>query len=132
MRKFTRWTLYALWLFLVLYLSLVPSDDAPDVSIPYIDKVAHFGFYFGAVFLYLNAKLHLSLMMTQKRVVFTAVLGHFLMSGGVELMQMFMSVGRAAEWIDLLFNAIGAFSAPFFYWFWSNNFSVKKTEMEEN
>lgn len=124
MRKFTGWTLYALWLSLVLYLSLVPSDDAPDVSIPYIDKVAHFGFYFGAVFLYLNAKLHLSLMMAQKRVVFSAVLGHFLMSGGVELMQMFMSVGRAAEWIDLLFNAIGAFSAPFFYWFWSKKISA--------
>jgi len=123
-RKFTRWTLYALWLFLVLYLSLVPSDDAPDVSIPYIDKAAHFGFYFGAVFLYLNAKLHLSSMMAQKRVVFSAVLGHFFMSGGVELMQMFMSVGRAAEWMDLLFNAIGAFSAPFFYWFWSKKISA--------
>ena len=114
MRKFTRWTLYSLWLSLVLYLSLVPIDDAPEVSIPYIDKAAHFGFYFGAVFLYLNAKLHLSSLMTQKRVVFSAVLGHLLMSGGLELMQMFMSVGRAAEWIDLLFNAIGAFLAPFF------------------
>lgn len=124
MRKFTRWTLYALWLSLVLYLSLVPSDDAPDVSIPYIDKAAHFGFYFGAVFLYLNAKLHLSSLMTQKRVVFSAVLGHFLMSGGVELMQMSMSMGRAAEWIDLLFNAIGAFLAPFFYWFWSKKISA--------
>ena len=109
---------------LVLYLSLVPSDDAPKVSLPYIDKAAHFGFYLGAVFLFLYAKLDTWSITPQKRIVFSVILGHVFLSAGVELMQMFLDMGRAAEWTDLLFNVLGAVSAPFIFWFWSKKINA--------
>ena len=109
---------------LVLYLSLVPSDDAPKVSLPYIDKAAHFGFYLGAVFLFLYARLDTWSMTPQKQIVFSVILGHVFLSAGVELMQMFLDMGRAAEWTDLLFNALGAVSAPFIFWFWSKKINA--------
>ena len=109
---------------LVLYLSLVPSDDAPKVSLPFIDKAAHFGFYLGAVFLFLYARLDTCSMTPQKRIVFSVILGHVFLSAGVELMQMFLDMGRAAEWTDLLFNALGAVSAPFIFWFWSKKINA--------
>ncbi len=124
MPRYGRWLAYGLWMALVLYLSLVPSDDAPKVSLPYIDKAAHFGFYLGAVFLFLYARLDTWSMTPQKRIVFSAILGHVFLSAGVELMQMFLDMGRAAEWTDLLFNALGAVSAPFIFWFWSKKINA--------
>jgi len=122
--RYGRWLAYGLWMALVLYLSLVPSDDAPKVSLPYIDKAAHFGFYLGAVFLFLYAKLDTWSITPQKRIVFSVILGHVFLSAGVELMQMFLDMGRAAEWTDLLFNALGAVSAPFIFWFWSKKINA--------
>lgn len=124
MPRYGRWLAYGLWMALVLYLSLVPSDDAPKVSLPYIDKAAHFGFYLGAVFLFLYAKLDTWSITPQKRIVFSVILGHVFLSAGVELMQMFLDMGRAAEWTDLLFNALGAVSAPFIFWFWSKKINA--------
>jgi len=122
--RYGRWLAYGLWMALVLYLSLVLSDDAPKVSLPYIDKAAHFGFYLGAVFLFLYAKLDTWSITPQKRIVFSVILGHVFLSAGVELMQMFLDMGRAAEWTDLLFNALGAVSAPFIFWFWSKKINA--------
>lgn len=124
MPRYGRWLAYGLWMALVLYLSLVPSDEAPKVSLPYIDKAAHFGFYLGAVFLFLYAKLDTWSITPQKRIVFSVILGHVFLSAGVELMQMFLDMGRAAEWTDLLFNALGAVSAPFIFWFWSKKINA--------
>ena len=124
MPRYGRWLAYGLWMALVLYLSLVPSDDAPKVFLPYIDKAAHFGFYLGAVFLFLYARLDTWSMTPQKRIVFSVILGHVFLSAGVELMQMFLDMGRAAEWTDLLFNALGAVSAPFIFWFWSKKINA--------
>jgi len=122
--RYGRWLAYGLWMALVLYLSLVPSDEAPKVSLPYIDKAAHFSFYLGAVFLFLYARLDTWSMTPQKRIVFSVILGHVFLSAGVELMQMFLDMGRAAEWTDLLFNALGAVSAPFIFWFWSKKINA--------
>ena len=124
MPRYGRWLAYGLWMALVLYLSLVPSDDTPKVYLPYIDKAAHFGFYLGAVFLFLYAKLDTWSITPQKRIVFSVILGHVFLSAGVELMQMFLDMGRAAEWTDLLFNALGAVSAPFIFWFWSKKINA--------
>lgn len=124
MPRYGRWLAYGLWMALVLYLSLVPSDEAPKVSLPYIDKAAHFSFYLGAVFLFLYAKLDTWSITPQKRIVFSVILGHVFLSAGVELMQMFLDMGRAAEWTDLLFNALGAVSAPFIFWFWSKKINA--------
>lgn len=124
MPRYGRWLAYGLWMALVLYLSLVPSDEAPKVSLPYIDKAAHFSFYLGAVFLFLYARLDTWSMTPQKRIVFSVILGHVFLSAGVELMQMFLDMGRAAEWTDLLFNALGAVSAPFIFWFWSKKINA--------
>jgi len=122
--RYGRWLAYGLWMALVLYLSLVLSDDAPKVSLPYIDKAAHFGFYLGAVFLFLYAKLDTWSITPQKRIVFSVILGHVFLSAGVELMQMFLDMGRAAEWTDLLFNALSAVSGPFIFWFWSKKINA--------
>ncbi|MGA1341082.1 MAG: VanZ family protein [Flavobacteriaceae bacterium] len=124
MPRYGRWLAYGLWMALVLYLSLVPIDDAPKVSLPFIDKAAHFGFYLGAVFLFLYARLDTWSRTPRKRIVFSAILGHVFLSAGVELMQMFLDMGRAAEWTDLLFNALGAVSAPFIFWFWSKKINA--------
>lgn len=96
---------------LIVVLTLMPGDDLPGVSIPYLDKAVHF-LMFGAM-----ACVALSDIARYKgkynvrewlaAAIFAACFG-----GVIEIAQSMMGLGRAAEFGDLLADSLGAFLLP--------------------
>ena len=95
---------------LIALLSLVPSSSMPDsslFSISYIDKIAHFCMYgsFTLVAL-LESRCHLKCIASH----LLLLLGIFLLSALIEVLQATVIASRAAEWLDLAANLSGIIS----------------------
>ncbi|MEL7267964.1 MAG: VanZ family protein [Bacteroidota bacterium] len=101
--------LFFLWVTLITVLSLVSFSelDTEAIRIPFVDKITHFVFYFGFVFLgsfWLGRKrVHFNL----KRVM-AVFLSGVAYGGIMELLQLTLTQDRAAEWTDMLSNLLGA------------------------
>lgn len=95
---------------LIALLSLVPSSSMPNsslFSISYIDKIAHFCMYGAFAFVaLLESRCH------RKCIAFhlLLLLGIFLLSALIEVLQATVIASRAAEWLDLLANLSGIVS----------------------
>jgi VanZ family protein len=92
-----------LWTLLILFLCLMPAKDIPHVRVPLADKWVHFIFFGGFSFLWLCAyPVRKSGRLTA--VFFTSVaFGAF-----IELLQWaFSALGRSADWLDIVADAIG-------------------------
>jgi len=112
-KPFTRTILVLLYLGLVTLLSLLPTSDLPNI--PFIngqDKVVHAVMYFGLSFLAawsLDARRHrwysTPLML----------LGVFLWGALMEILQLWMAMGRGFEWYDMLADLAGALAGIIIY-----------------
>lgn len=96
------------WSGLIVFSCLLPSNDIPQVNIPYLDKVIHSFFYFvfsSLWFLFFKKKLNSSN-------IFKPLVISFLFSVffgiGIELMQKFFTVTRSADTFDVIANLFGA------------------------
>lgn len=89
---------------------LKTSDDLPDISWPYADKVVHFLMYFGlsgvASFWYIYGEKGRVIVL--KLVAFAFVLP-LLYGGFIEIIQEYY-FGRSGDWLDLLADALGSLS----------------------
>jgi len=117
-----------LWGFFILYLTLKPKfgDDShfPAWLIElHPDKIAHFvfwGIWYGIYYVtYLkyfpNAKNASDRTKKQRLFIVVAiVIGAF-----IEILQLSLNSGRSAEWLDLLADSSGVFSA-FLYYRWKD------------
>lgn len=106
----------------ILYLTLVPhplpEEDMP--SFPGADKVVHAVMFGGlalvALFdLRLSMRRRLGLGVCIVVTVLSTVLG-----GCIELLQQAMSMGRGADWLDFLADAVGALAALILWRRWAN------------
>jgi VanZ family protein len=94
-----------IWLVLILFASLTPSDKIPDFHLfLYFDKVAHFCLYAGFSFLLIPAltfdkKNNRSYILALIISVFTGIL--------MEYCQSILAIGRTAELFDFIANCIG-------------------------
>ncbi|MDR0228401.1 MAG: VanZ family protein [Flavobacteriaceae bacterium] len=101
-----------LWTLFILYACLIESSSVPSASflnIPYKDKIAHFTFYciFSILwFLHYRKRKVISSNKTLSFCIFTIAT---LMGGTVELMQLFFTDSRGAEWGDFIVNSLGSF-----------------------
>jgi len=91
----------------IALLSLAPSSSFPVSSvynIPYIDKIVHILMYapFGFVAL-MESRCRLQC----SRLHFFILLGIFLVSALIEVLQATVVLTRGAEWVDLLANFSG-------------------------
>ena len=102
---------------IITLLSLLPSSAIPDsplFSFRFVDKVVHFGMY-GAL-----ALVALLERRCQKRCFpkeFLLLFLIFLMSFTEEVLQATLIPSRAAEWFDLIANALGIAAAWLTYSF---------------
>ena len=98
------------WLSSIVFLSLLAPDKNPvKPPFPHFDKLAHFIIYAGLEFSSLVSEhLRRSRKLNAKE---TAALTTIVLSigGAIEFLQ--MTVGRNAEWMDMLANASGVFLA---------------------
>jgi VanZ family protein len=96
------------WSGLILFACLLPSNDIPQVKIPYLDKVTHSFFYFiflSLWFLFFKKKLNSSNNFKPLAIsfVFSVFFGI-----GIELMQQFFTHTRTADILDVFANIFGA------------------------
>ncbi|MGJ8670139.1 MAG: VanZ family protein [Oceanococcus sp.] len=88
-----------LWLVALSYLCFAPITG-PSVSVPYMDKIGHFFFFF------LGGLSIGALPLSQRQLVLAALL--LMACGGLlEVLQGFTDF-RRAEWADLLADGLGA------------------------
>lgn len=109
------WTGTALILIVIAVLTLMPSDDAPSMNLPYADKVVHF-LMFGvlsavALFDYSRCRGRLSVFSWLTIALLASAAG-----GAIELLQAGMGEGRSAEWGDFIADSAGAFLIPLLFW----------------
>jgi VanZ family protein len=91
----------------IALLSLAPSNRLPDsvlYSIPYMDKIAHCIMYGSLSFVALIESRCPSPCGVYHLII---ILGIFMASALIELLQQTFVPSRAAEWADLLFNSLG-------------------------
>ncbi|SFR33155.1 VanZ like family protein [Robiginitalea myxolifaciens] len=102
-----------LWLAGIVVACLMPVDDFSEVGmdIPYMDKAAHFVFYFGAMILAgLTIKENTLEDPSRGRWVRRAVFGLLLFGLAIEGLQLVLPAGRSAQWGDLVANGLGLFA----------------------
>lgn len=112
----------ALWTLLILFMCLMPAKEIPHVKMPLIDKWVHFIFFGGFSFLWLCARP--SRRPARLAVIFGISIGFGML---IECLQyIFVSLGRSADWLDVLADSIGALlGITIFYLF--AGIAMKKT-----
>ncbi|NDV57283.1 VanZ family protein [Bacteroides sp. 519] len=105
----------------VIYLSFFkPPSDTGLNDIPYLDKIVHFGMYFG-----LSGMLWLEFLRNHKNndapmwhAWIGACLCPILFSGIVELFQEIATDYRGGDWMDFAANTSGAVVASLLAYYW--------------
>ncbi|MFK8268572.1 VanZ family protein [Capnocytophaga cynodegmi] len=113
-RKFT--ILLGIWFIVVVTLSLMPGDSTPDLPrIPYIDKIAHFTFYFVfTVLFFLTLKNECKCVKKIPYIYLISALFAFLLGISIELLQKTITTTRSGDIYDVFFNSFGTIVALIF------------------
>ncbi|MFK8274913.1 VanZ family protein [Capnocytophaga cynodegmi] len=113
-RKFT--ILLGIWFIVVVTLSLMPGDSTPNLPrIPYIDKIAHFTFYFVfTVLFFLTLKNECKCVKKIPYVYLISALFAFLLGISIELLQKTITTTRSGDIYDVFFNSFGTIVALVF------------------
>ncbi len=121
--------LFVGWVILVTMLSLFSfSDlDANTVEIPYSDKIAHFAFYFGFVWLGGHAAFTgRTKGFGLKKMLLWLFLAAVAYGTIIEVLQHTVTTDRSAEWSDFFANCLGASTAGLLlFWYFSRQGRVK-------
>lgn len=100
------------YLGIIILLSLMPAEDVPDLALfEGIDKVAHFCMYLGFTWL-MCWSLHTELKNKLNYYIVALAVGWGLL---MEILQLFMHLGRAFEWFDVVANGAGSLSGVILY-----------------
>ena len=113
-RKYT--ILWVLWVVAVVVLSLVEGKEMPQAPrIPYLDKVVHFGFYFGYTVLFVLAFWkETKIIPNVKKCYVWAFVSAILIGATMEILQGAVTVTRSADPVDMVFNTFGTVVALLF------------------
>ena len=99
----------------IALLSLVPGNNMPYTSffsIPFFDKIVHFSMYALLGFVALMESRHTRQCSGYHLFI---LVGLFLLSGLIEILQATVVATREAEWADLLANLLGLFAGYLAY-----------------
>lgn len=106
--------LFLLWVLCITALSLLsfPDLDTGGVELPYTDKIVHFVFYFGFVWLgglaFIADKRG---VFPDRKKLFLVFLAAVLYGTIIEVLQHVATTYRSAEWSDFMANTLGALMA---------------------
>jgi VanZ family protein len=98
-------TLSILWAVLIFVLCSLPPDGIPHIKIPYIDKIAHFGFFFVESVL-LSLAFRSGSRLSFLRIVILVTMLAFVYGGVIEIMQN-EYFNRVGDPYDLLADLLG-------------------------
>ena len=100
----------------IIFLSLYPFPELPEVDVPLADKWTHMVMYGGfcLIIWYEYLKAHKSI--NKGKITLYGWFCPIVMSGLLELAQAYLTSCRSGEWMDLLANAIGATLAYVLGW----------------
>ena len=114
MNHLKRYPLSIIIIGVILFLSFFNPPETPLNEVTNIDKVLHFIMYFGFCtvlwFEYFRSHAQSSTM----RLILWAIIAPIVFSGLIEVGQQTLTPTRAADWRDLLFNALGCLAAALF------------------
>lgn len=96
----------SLWTLLILFLSFKSASGFPKITIPNIDKVVHFTFYFVFVILWNYYFFRVRKIAIQK--AFFVLIGAIFLGIFVEFGQKYFTTTRQLDVLDLIANSIGA------------------------
>lgn len=112
----------------VLYLTLVPRP-LPEGMPSWIgaDKLGHFIFFITLTSCYLADAVRIKFPhKVNSRVIIAILLSSTLLSGGIELAQAYMDIGRSGSLADFIFDELGVIAAYILYKFWLKNNILKR------
>lgn len=108
------WLLLLLWACVIAFLTLIPEEDIPKITLTHLDKVLHLLEFFALGFLAMNAlirsHIHDNLGLL---IILTIIMGSLYAALG-EWLQNFVS-GRSPDVYDLLSDLIGLNLGVFMY-----------------
>jgi len=125
-----------LWGFFILYLTLKPKSGDDSLFPAWLiglhpDKIAHFGFwglwyviYHVTYLKHFPTSTH-TVVKNKRQLLFIVVA--IIIGATIELLQLSLNWGRSAEWLDLLADSSGVFSAFLFYRWRDKKLAHKKT-----
>lgn len=120
-----RRTLFPLiWLGMIVYASLTPSENIPDLKLfPHFDKVVHFCIYLGLSFLLVPALLHRKKYLSAYglAILLSSITGFIF-----ELLQTYATSSRTGSMTDELANAAGAITGVILYQLLVRNKNVER------
>lgn len=110
---FRKYRYSIIWSIILLVLGLLPKSSLPDVRfhIPFLDKIAHAGFYFLLIFFI----LHESNKLLSNRLIINALSYCLVLGCSIELGQKYFLQGRSFEIWDIVANIIGSFIGILIY-----------------
>ncbi|MFA6403897.1 MAG: VanZ family protein [Salinivirgaceae bacterium] len=96
---------FGIWVLVIGYLCLAPADEFKKVhiTIPYFDKVVHFGLFF-ILGIIVNAKREFQ---SFNPIFYLQVSFAVLYGGLIELAQNYLTTTRKGDWIDWLADLAG-------------------------
>ena len=100
------------YLALLVFLTLRPQRDLPEIDLPYIDKLVHFFLFFGLSFL-ISRFLHIGLGRERFWKIFLCSSLLSIFYGAIdEFYLQTMAEGRQTEFWDYLLNVMGSLTGP--------------------
>lgn len=99
------------WGILILYFSLLPREEVPQVMIIIEDFLIHFGIYFLLALLISLGSIRFKLIRPATKTLIWAFVISSVLGGFLELAQEFLVVNRTGTLDDFLANNLGALAA---------------------
>lgn len=103
------------WAAIIFVLCAMPSQSipAPDLSIPHLDKMVHFGMFFIMALLLCN-ELEYQTRLSLKKIFLISITIVFVYGSGIELLQHYF-FKRTGDILDLLADVVGGVSGCLLY-----------------
>lgn len=108
-----KYPLTLLTIAVIFYLSFFKPPQTDMETIPGIDKLVHTCMYGGLCFLLWIEYLRIHLNINRLRMLIGGIILPILLSGAIELMQIYCTEHRGGDWIDFAANSLGVILAAF-------------------
>ena len=112
-KVYTLLILSVAWAILIFVLCALPSNDLPNVKIPYFDKIAHFGIFFIQSVL-LSLLFDFQTRKSYFKIIFLSTLLVFVYGGFIEILQGNI-FSRSGDIYDLIADILGGFLGAIAY-----------------
>jgi len=99
------------WVGIIVYMSLLPSDELPIDVLVVSDKIIHASIYFGLTFLFLSAFIFNYNSFSNdvlKRSFWMSFSISLIIGIMIEIAQEKMNIGRSGDWKDVIANITGS------------------------